>query len=276
MWRWNILQESFEDRIRQVLMANFPSAIDAVLELVDDGADDWEGDAQRTSIQLDIEINHDQLWVRSRGEIGMGYAELEKFLKWGLSEKRERIGRWGQGGKAAAGYIAQGLEIECSKRGENIGWKLIDPTWGTRSTCTYFTPQKFQAPKEEAYVVKRLFKLKKVVHYEGLIKKLSNVYRPLLGQNKLIIWVRKGQKGRRVEPLEIPWKERKTFESLLPNGKRIYGDVGIIEPGRRHVEGLKPGARCHLYGRLVTDEEFFGILHRRGRPLLIALSLRST
>ncbi|MBI2846378.1 MAG: hypothetical protein HYX82_00695 [Chloroflexi bacterium] len=255
-----MIQETFDANMRLALMANFPSAVDALLELVDNGADDWVGKTQQFPVEVDVVITPHRLRIRSKGEVGMGYGELENFLKWGYAHKTARIGQWGQGGKAAIGYLAHGVRIRCTKRGEEVGWELTDPTWGDRQFFTAYEPQPFPAPKEEAYVDIELFRLKRKVSYRHLIRRLSSVYRPILQNDNLIVTIKAGPKTQRVKPLEISLsKEPQPFEIALPDGKSLRGWLGIMAPvSENGCEGVRGGIRCYRYGRLVSQGEFFG------------------
>ena len=117
-----MMQESFEPGMRLALMANFENAIDACLELVDNGVDDWVGEYQTVPIEIRIDIGNNKICILNNGEIGMGEADLNDFIKWGFSKKIGRIGQWGQGAKSAMGYLSHGMRIKCTKKGESIGW----------------------------------------------------------------------------------------------------------------------------------------------------------
>jgi len=255
------MQESFESGMRLALMANFESAVDACLELIDNGVDDWEGENQTVPIEIRMEISDDRVSILNVGETGMGESELKDFIKWGFSRKKGRIGQWGQGGKAAMGYIAHGMRIKCTKKGEDVGWELEDSKWGDRDYFVNLDPKPFPALGKEAYVQIELFNLKHNLRFETLVKRLSEVYRPLLESKKVSIYVAKTkQKGEWVKPRYIPLKEGpESFEIDLSDGKKLHGWIGIMVPRiGKGTEGLKGGARCYHYGRLVSSGEFFG------------------
>ena len=64
------MQESFEPGMRLALMANFESAVEACLELIDNGVDDWEGEHQEVPIEIRIELGNRKVSILNSGEIG--------------------------------------------------------------------------------------------------------------------------------------------------------------------------------------------------------------
>ena len=66
----------------------------------------------------------------------MGPRELEReYLRWGGSSKRagERIGRFGQGGKAAIGHLGARFAITASPAGDARAYGFVDAAYRDRS-----------------------------------------------------------------------------------------------------------------------------------------------
>ncbi len=255
-----MIVEQFDPGARTAMMANFPGAITALLELVDNGVDDWEGNVQEFKpIRIDIDMDP-PLKVLTRGQTGMGLSEIEDFLRWGYSKKRGRIGQWGQGGKAGMGYLANGMRIRTGKGGESVGWVISDPQWGSRDYIKELEPESFPKSPDVAFVEIELFDLKRQIRPETLIKQLGNVYRPLLESGRVKMTVKATKSRRPVFPVNIPLRPgSQEFDVPLSGSRRLRGWVGLLgEPFGKGAEVLRGGARCFHFGRLVSQGEYFG------------------
>ena len=76
---------------------------------------------------MDLALRPGTIGLTIVGGTGMGPRELEReYLRWGGSSKRagERIGRYGQGGKAAIGHLGSRFAITASRAGEAAGLGL--------------------------------------------------------------------------------------------------------------------------------------------------------
>lgn len=106
-----VVLERIDPRHTASLFANYRSAIDAVLELVDNAADSRV--AERT-LRVDLVVRPETITMTAIGGTGMGPKELERdYLRWGASRQRagDRIGRYGQGGKAAIGHLGNRFAV---------------------------------------------------------------------------------------------------------------------------------------------------------------------
>ena len=105
------VRERIDPRLTASLFANYRSASDALLELVDNAVDSRIPGA---ALHVDLAIRPGTIAMTAVGGAGMGPAELERdYLRWGASRKRagDRIGRYGQGGKAAIGHLGNRFTI---------------------------------------------------------------------------------------------------------------------------------------------------------------------
>lgn len=93
-----VVRERIDPRLTASLFANYRSAIDALLELVDNAVDSR---VPERTLSVDLVVRPESIVLTAIGGAGMGPAELERdYLRWGASRKRagDRIGRYGQGG----------------------------------------------------------------------------------------------------------------------------------------------------------------------------------
>jgi len=109
------LKEDFDPALISALYRNFKDPIQAILEIVDNAIDDripgWP-------MIITVEVEKDNICVVNKGGRGMGLEELGNFFIWGRSKKRGKLGRYGQGGKAAMGYPGKSWRIRTKKIGE--------------------------------------------------------------------------------------------------------------------------------------------------------------
>ena len=108
-------QEKFDPHLISGLYKNFKDSYTAILELIDNAIDDR---IPGKLLVITLELHGDKISVINKGGKGMGPAELEVFFIWGQSEKRGKLGRYGQGGKAAMGYLGKSWRISATKAGE--------------------------------------------------------------------------------------------------------------------------------------------------------------
>jgi hypothetical protein len=114
-----VVRERIDPRLTASLFANYRSAIDAVLELVDNAVDSR---VAGRPLRVELTIRPGTVVLVAIGGSGMGPAELERdYLRWGASRKRagDRIGRYGQGGKAAIGHLGGRFAIVASRAGDD-------------------------------------------------------------------------------------------------------------------------------------------------------------
>ncbi len=252
-----IIEEKFSPGAIEALMANYRDAQLAFLELIDNAIDNRiEGSAN--PLQVRVRVSRDELSVHNQGGEGLDLSGLTDFFNWGHSEKSGRIGIWGVGGKGAAGYLGQSLELVCSAKASQQEYKVADPNWTRRveGETKRLTPEVKKAHTEDGYFRIRITNLTKEVNAAALTTKLGDIYRPLLLTNRVKIKVN----GKDVEPLQIRYVENDP--KLKPDNLLVqtrFGDhfelkVGIMEEGQI----LKPGIRCYYHGRLIEAEHFFG------------------
>ena len=183
----------------------------------------------------------------------MGPEELEAFFIWGLSRKRGKLGRYGQGGKAAMGYLGKSWRISATKAGEHNEYVIEEEDWDDRSGGMKLYTPSIQSARliEDGVVQIDIWNLKKKIVKKELAKELSNVYRPLIQSEEVRIIIN----GKRLTPLSIPLEmPEDQFSFSVGEGKSVSGWLSVLESG----SSMRGGVRCYEYGRLISDKEFFG------------------
>lgn len=249
------IQEDVTTGTIEALMRNYRDAQQAFLELIDNAVDNRE---QKTPLAVRIRVSKNELSVFNQGGKGLDFGGLKSFFSWGFSEKIGRIGQFGVGGKAAMGYLGRSMEVVCSQKGSDIEYRVFDPSWETREEGKWkkYEPEVRTATSTDGYFRARVSNLKREVNPMALSVKLADIYRPLLLDGSVVIFIN----GKKLEPLEIKYLE--TNPDLKPQQIKVQtrlGDwfilkVGVLEEGQK----IKPGIRCYYRGRLIDDEEFFG------------------
>lgn len=247
-----ILKEEIDINIVTSLMRNYRNAVEAILELIDNAVDD-----RREGIPLKIEIfigkgRSKFIEIINTGGFGMGLKDLEAFLKWGHSSKRGKLGRYGQGGKAAMGYLGNSWELKTSKLGDNKTYIIGEDNWRDRfKGKKKYKPKIFEGmtPKEQGKVVFEIRDLSRAVNDKKLREALADYYRMLLEEGKVEIEIDKDP----VKPLIIPLEEKKEFIGRV-NSKKFHGWIGLLKPNAN----FKGGIRCCVLGRKITENEYFG------------------
>ena len=108
-------REQFSPRLISALYKNFKDANSAILELIDNAIDDR---IPGKLFVITVEVHGNKITIINKGGKGMGPRELEVFFIWGQSKKRGKLGRYGQGGKAAMGYLGKSWKISTTKAGD--------------------------------------------------------------------------------------------------------------------------------------------------------------
>ncbi len=128
-----VVRERIDPRLTAALFANYRTPVDAVLELVDNAVDSR---VPGRPLEVDLAVDPGRLVLVVVGGAGMSPAAIERdYLRWGASSKRagDRIGRYGQGGKAAIGHLGNRFEIVASAAGDADAYGFEDPAYRDRA-----------------------------------------------------------------------------------------------------------------------------------------------
>lgn len=245
------VRERLAPEITASLFKNYRNAVDALLELIDNAVDSR---LPEVGLTIDLTLRTGMVQIVTTGGEGMGPREVERnYLRWGSSGKRGRnlLGQYGQGGKAAIGYLGDRLTIEVSQPGETISWRLEDREYRNRSRLKTYELREVKKHVDEAlgYVRIRIDGVDRRVDPRRVIERVGQTYRPLLEEARCLITLN----GQRLSPAPLPTVERHDFR-VRAAGAMLTGWVGVL-PER---SGLEPGVRCYRLGRLVAGGEWFG------------------
>ena len=248
-----VVRERIDPRLTASLFANYRSAIDALLELVDNAVDSR---IKGRVLEVDLVLRPDSIVMTTVGGAGMGPTELERdYLRWGASRKRagDRIGRYGQGGKAAIGHLGNRFVVTASRAGDKRAITFEDPAYRDRSKLRVYELLDRVKPvdAELGYVRIEIGEVDRRVDARRLPGRLAEVYRPLLDARELVITVN------RVPVVAPTWTLAERHDVAVRAGGRIVrGWYGLLpDPAPPSVE---PGVRVYHLGRLVGVPEWFG------------------
>jgi len=248
-----VVRERIDPRLTASLFANYRSATDAVLELVDNAVDSRVGGQPLT---VDIAVHPGTLILTAVGGTGMGPGQLERdYLNWGASGKRagERIGRYGQGGKAAIGHLGNRFEIVASPAGDERAYAFEDPQYRDRRQLRRYELHERSKPvaPESGYIRIEIGEVDKRLDARKLPARLGDVYRPLIDAGSLVLRVNRGP----VVPSPWPLAERHAF-NVRAGGRMVRGWYGLLPDPP--PPSLEPGIRVYHLGRLIGDPAWFG------------------
>lgn len=119
------LVERAKLKTAEVLMRNYSSSLQAIHDLVDNGVDNrFPGKPTEITIKFDRIQGKSQVLIRNVGGKGLDQEGLQSFLEWGKSDKKDEIGQYGVGGKAAIGFLGDTVDVNCSPDGSHIGYHV--------------------------------------------------------------------------------------------------------------------------------------------------------
>jgi Histidine kinase-, DNA gyrase B-, and HSP90-like ATPase len=246
------VRERLAPEITASLFANYRTAADAILELIDNSVDSR---LPGRPLRVDVLLKAAFVQITTVGGQGMGPREVEAgYLRWGASPKRGRslLGQYGQGGKAAIGHLGQGFTIDASRPGDEGAWQFSDTRYRDRSRLKVYElhPIPKRVERELGYVRIRIEAVDRKVDARRVTGRVLETYRPLLEDETLTLTVN----GARLRPAPIPTVERHEFRGVAGDGQ-VSGWYGVLAEDAPAVE---PGLRCYRLGRLVGAGELFG------------------
>src|SRR5439155_3383584 len=255
-----IIKEEIDPQLLQSLFRNYTSGTEAIFELIDNSVDE---NLQGRRLSVEVNVNPRAIEIIDRGGKGMGAERLNRFFRWGVSEKaghEGKLGRYGQGGKAAMGYLGRAFTLVAKAAGEAETYELVESDWhDRRAGVKTWTPKLVAAPVgiEEGYVAIRITNLLgRRISKDTLRDRLGDVYRELLREGKCVITVN----GQPALPMELPLYDAyrpQKIDKTVGAGMRVRGWYGRLKADMTK-HGRRGGIRCTVNGRLIKDGEFFG------------------
>ncbi|MFH1382908.1 MAG: hypothetical protein ABIH70_08470 [Chloroflexota bacterium] len=258
-----VLEEKLTRKILRSVMAQFSGLTEAVLELVDNAFDEFDGVQGGTHLDVDIVVTKDCILVENTGGKGMGVKELEGWLSWGEHLKTDAIGEYGQGGKAAMGYLGSSWTVHTKRWDEQMIWEVKDDKWDDVSIETKTFPVTSITNKKHIGLGYCKFEIRKLKKHRQDINRLkaelSNTYREYLEQGKASITVNDDK----IKPLRLPLYDGfkvQPFHRKTALGFPVEGWIGRLKRDVRVRGGpsVVGGIRLLRKGRLIRDGEYFG------------------
>jgi hypothetical protein len=248
-----VVRERIDPRLTAALFSNYRTPIDALLELVDNAVDSR---SPGRPLEVDLSIRPGSVTLTVVGGSGMGPRELEReYLRWGGSRKRagERIGRYGQGGKAAIGHLGGRFSISASRAGDDAAVSFVDEDYRDRSKLRIYDLSEIRKPvdRELGYVRIEIGAVDRKLEVRRVRARLSDVYRPLLVAGEVVMRIDRAP----LAPSEWPVEERHDF-TVRAGGRLVSGWHGLL--GDPPPASIEAGIRLYHLGRLVGAPEWFG------------------
>lgn len=248
-----VVRERIDPRLTASLFANYRSAVDALLELVDNAVDSR---VPGRRLQVDLVVRPQSIVLTAIGGTGMGPTELEHdYLRWGASRKRpgDRIGRYGQGGKAAIGHLGNRFAVTASRQGDERAIAFEDPVYRDRAKLRVYELHDRPKPvaAELGYVQIEIGEVDRKVDLRRLPGRLADVYRPLIEQKALALTVNRA-------PVAVTsWILAERQELAVRAGGRIVRGWFELLPDPP-PPSIEPGIRVFHLGRLIGAPDWFG------------------
>ena len=259
-----ILREKLTRQLIRTVIANFKSLPDALLELVDNAFDEFDGFHGGEHLDVTIKMTKDSITIENVGGKGMGSEELADWLNWGAPLKIDKIGEYGQGGKAAMGYLGRAWIVHTKRWDQPWEWEISEDNWDDVSSeeKTYKAMPMVSTKKLEGlgyckFEIKNLKKHRQDINRIKTV--LSNIYRKYLEEGKSSITVN----GEQVTQLRLPLYEGfkiQQFKEKTSQGWWINGWIGRLNRDVRVRGGprITGGMRLLREDRLICDGEYFG------------------
>ena len=251
-----IVKESFDPKLITALFKNFSNQYVALFELIDNAVDDRLPN-EKLIISIDYFHEEEKLTIKNYNGKGMSIDELEKFFTWGHSDKTTgRIGRYGQGGKAALGYLAKSFTIKSHAKNQLMGFIVKVKDWENRQSgfTDGFQVMPYQSQRDEGDVSFEIYNLKKEFGIERIIERIKKTYRPLIAQKKVEFIV--DSKIVKCDVIAYDSNTYKTFKTEFTYKEKVYnlkGEYGLV-PDTNSERG---GFKIFQYGRNVASKEYF-------------------
>jgi hypothetical protein len=249
-----VVRERIDPRLTSALFSNYRTPVDAVLELVDNAVDSR---VAGRPIELDLAVHPGRLVLVVVGGSGMSPGAIERdYLRWGASSRKagDRIGRYGQGGKAAIGHLGNRFEIVASAAGDENAYGFEDPAYRDRARLRTYDlhARKKVVAAHLGYVRIEIGEVDRKLDPRRLAERLAETYRPMLDAGEVRMVVNRARVGPR------PWTVDERHElSVRAAGRLVRGWWGLL-PEPPLPGAPEAGMRLYHLGRLVGAPEWFG------------------
>ncbi|MCJ7804203.1 ATP-binding protein [Patescibacteria group bacterium] len=247
--------EGLDPNIITALYKNFTNQYIAIEELIDNAIDDR---IVGKTLTVNIYIDNEKITISNLNGKGMDHEDLVSFFQWGKSSKTSKIGRFGQGGKAALGYLCKSWTLRTKAINSKYEYFIEIENWEDRSKgLKHIAPKVMSTLRssEESIVKFELRELKRDIDYKKLINELKEIYRPLIINHEVNFFVNDIELD--ILPVNYDEGTLTSFKDKIPIGDSQYeisGEYGIVSD----TKSLRGGIRCYQYNRLIIQNEYFG------------------
>lgn len=246
-----LLRESIDPRLLEALFSYFPNSETALLELVDNAIADR---IDAVPMEIRIKLGKDTLEITNKGGSGMNLDRIQDFLTWGKPSEEASIFRfYGQGGKAALGYLGKDWKLWSIPKDQGVIYEAEVKDWRSHDDGLLKTVpiRERKTTMRGGAVQFQVSRLTVKLYRPRIASVLSAVYCPLLQRREVLIWLN----GKPIGPAVLPCDDKREFEDETPLGK-VRGWVGHKAEG----SSVRGGIRCYAaQGRLIREREFFGL-----------------
>lgn len=245
----NVIEEQIDPRILEALFAYFPSAEVAMLELTDNAIGDR---IPGEKMVLTVRVTPSRIMVLNKGGWGMGIDQLRNFMAWGRSEASGIFRFFGQGGKAAIGYLGKRFKVTTFPKDGDRSYIIAENEDWTKRLDGQL--KKYPVGEDKSLVFDSgrveisIYSLSRKPGIKKLRSLLESTYSPLLQSGELQILFN----DRWLSPEELKYTKCRDFEDENPFGK-VWGRLGVKE------DGVLGGIRCYSQKRLITQKESFDL-----------------
>ena len=262
-----MLKETIGREALLALANQYKSISEALMELIDNPFDYRYG--RHLTVEIAVDKPNDTIRVLDYGGQGMNADDLADWIGWGTGHQHTAtdIGQYHVGGKLAAIYLAESVEIVCRRSGEREAWRFSDDQWGSRTNLYEGQPQPLNEdlgldlPNDVGFTCVTLRNLNAHRFEEQVLaSRIANAYRKIIADGDCTITLN----GTPVEMLEIPMSESFTpteiLRTKLDGGATVRGRIWVTDidrlPEGRGVSH-KAGIRTIFNGRTITEGEQF-------------------
>lgn len=232
----------------------------AVAELVDNSID---ARSANEALMINVVIQSDYIKVDDNGE-GMDKHIARKALVLGHSEKKNKLGEFGIGMKAACTSLGKKFRVTTKKKGlgEGYMYEYDEESWLSRKNKNNWTdslkifekndPAEHGTSIEIEDLSRRVSKARK----RDVLKDLASRFAPFLLTKQVVIQVNNTVCS--PEEPELSNEGRKNFEITLSNENKIDGWYGLLKHGSNTGHY---GFNTFRRGRMITNYDKIGIFY---------------
>lgn len=230
----------------------------AIAELVDNSID---ARIPNKILEIRIVLQSDFIKIEDNGS-GMNSHEVRKSLILGHSEKRNQLGEFGIGMKAACTSLGKKFTVATSKEGLEEGYlyKYDEDLWLSNKNKTDWKESLNAFEKDSSaehgtiIEIEQLKRLVSKARKPEILNDLGNRFAPFLLSNDIKIYVNNSECVPQ-EP-ELTSEGKKFFKLVLKNGNTIHGWYGLLKRGSN--KGFY-GFNTFRRGRMITSYDKLGI-----------------